>query len=42
VLDLKAEVKPQIFNLPPIADYGHRLVLDIYPLVAVDPVAVLI
>jgi N-acetylmuramoyl-L-alanine amidase len=42
VLDLKADVKPQIFNLPPIADYGHRLVLDIYPLVAVDPVAVLI
>jgi N-acetylmuramoyl-L-alanine amidase len=42
VLDLKADVKPQIFNLPPIADYGHRLVLDLYPLVAVDPVAVLI
>jgi N-acetylmuramoyl-L-alanine amidase len=42
VLDLKADVKPQIFNLPPIADYGHRLVVDIYPLVAVDPVAVLI
>ncbi|HSA69796.1 MAG TPA: N-acetylmuramoyl-L-alanine amidase [Burkholderiales bacterium] len=42
VLDLKAEVKPQIFNLPPIADYGHRLVLDIHPLVAVDPVALLI
>ena len=31
VLDLKAEVKPQIFTLPPIADYGHRLVLDIHP-----------
>src|SRR6185436_20084192 len=29
VLDLKTEVKPQIFTLPPIADYGHRLVLDI-------------
>jgi N-acetylmuramoyl-L-alanine amidase len=42
VLDLKGEVKPQIFNLPPIADYGHRLVLDVYPLVAVDPVALLI
>ena len=42
VLDLKAEVKPQIFTLPPIADYGHRLVLDIHPLVAVDPLAVLI
>jgi N-acetylmuramoyl-L-alanine amidase len=42
VLDLKAEVKPQIFTLPPIADYGHRLVLDIHPLEAVDPLAVLI
>jgi N-acetylmuramoyl-L-alanine amidase len=42
VLDLKAEVKPQIFTLPPISDYGHRLVLDIHPLVAVDPLAVLI
>jgi N-acetylmuramoyl-L-alanine amidase len=42
VLDLKAEVKPQIFTLPPIADYGHRLVLDLHPLVAVDPLALLI
>lgn len=42
VLDLKTEVKPQIFTLPPIADYGHRLVLDIHPLVAVDPLALLI
>src|SRR4030095_3556973 len=41
-LDLQAEVKPQIFTLPPISDYGHRLVLDIHPLVAVDPLAVLI
>ena len=42
VLDLKSEVKPQIFTLPPIADYGYRLVLDIHPLVALDPLAVLI
>jgi N-acetylmuramoyl-L-alanine amidase len=42
VLDLKAEVKPQIFTLPPIADYGHRLVLDIHPLVAIDPLAQLL
>jgi N-acetylmuramoyl-L-alanine amidase len=42
VLDLKADVKPQIFTLPPIAEYGHRLVLDIYPAVAVDPLAALI
>ena len=31
VLDLKADVKPQLFSLPPVAEYGHRLVLDIYP-----------
>ncbi len=42
VLDLKTEVKPQVFALKPIAEYGHRLVLDIYPLVAVDPLAALI
>ena len=42
VLDLKAEVKPQVFSLKPIADYGHRLVLDLYPLVPPDPLAALI
>jgi N-acetylmuramoyl-L-alanine amidase len=40
VLDLKAEVRPQVFFLKPIGEYGHRLVLDIYP--AVDPLAALI
>ncbi len=42
VLDLKAEVKPQVFTLKPIADYGHRLVLDLYPLVAPDPLGALL
>ncbi|HXZ97145.1 MAG TPA: N-acetylmuramoyl-L-alanine amidase [Burkholderiales bacterium] len=42
VLDLKAEVKPQIFALQPIGDYGHRLVLDIYPAVPVDPLMALV
>src|SRR5256886_2802391 len=42
VLDLKTEVKPQVFTLAPIAEYGHRLVLDIYPAVPVDPLAALI
>ena len=42
VLDLKAEVKPQVFTLAPVAEYGHRLVLDIYPAVAPDPLAQLI
>ena len=42
VLDLKAEVKPQVFTLKPIGEYGHRLVLDIYPVVPPDPLAALI
>lgn len=31
VVDLKTEVKPNIFTLPPAGDYKYRLVLDIYP-----------
>jgi len=42
VLDLKAEVKPQLFNLKPVAEYGHRLVLDIYPAVPIDPLMALL
>ena len=41
VLDLKAQVKPQLFSLNPVAEYGHRLVLDVYPLVAIDPLMAL-
>jgi N-acetylmuramoyl-L-alanine amidase len=37
VFDLKSEVKPQAFTLAPIGEYGHRLVVDIYPLVPPDP-----
>jgi len=42
VLDLKSEVKPQIFTLAPIGEYGHRLVLDIYPIEPVDPILALL
>jgi len=42
VLDLKAEVRPQVFMLKPIAEYGYRLVLDIYPAAAIDPLLALI
>jgi len=42
VLDLKSEVRPQVFALKPIAEYGHRLVLDLYPLVPPDPLVALI
>ena len=42
VFDLKAEAKPEVFTLRPVADYGHRLVLDIYPAQAVDPLLALL
>ena len=42
VIDLKADVKPQIFTLRPIGQYGHRLVLDLYPLVPPDPLMALV
>lgn len=42
VLDLKAEVKPQVFTLAPVGEYGHRLVLDLYPVTPPDPLAALI
>lgn len=31
VMELKAEVAPQVFTLPPFGSYRHRLVLDVYP-----------
>jgi len=37
VLMLKTEVKPDVFALTPVAEYGHRLVLDLYPVVRLDP-----
>ncbi|HXC41829.1 MAG TPA: N-acetylmuramoyl-L-alanine amidase, partial [Burkholderiales bacterium] len=40
VLDLKTEVKAQIFALPPVGEYGNRLVLDLYPLT--DPLAAML
>jgi N-acetylmuramoyl-L-alanine amidase len=40
VVDLKSEVKPELFLLPPAGEYNHRLVLDIYPLV--DPLMALL
>ena len=42
VLDLKDEVQPQIFALTPVGEYGHRLVLDIYPLTPPDPLMALL
>lgn len=31
VIELKQDVKPQLFALKPVGEYGHRLVLDLYP-----------
>lgn len=42
VIDLKQPIKPQVFTLQPIADYQHRLVFDLYPKHAPDPLAQLI
>ena len=42
VIDLKRDIAPQVFALTPVAAYQHRLVLDLYPRVAVDPLEALI
>jgi len=42
VLDLKSEVNPQLFALKPVAGYGYRVVLDIYPLTPPDPLMALL
>ena len=41
VMELKAKVAPQIFELKPVGEYGHRLVLDVYPLNPADPLMAL-
>ena len=42
VFDLKEEVNPQVFTLAPVAGYQHRLIFDLYPVGAQDPIAQLI
>jgi len=42
VIELKGEVKPQIFSLNPIGEYNHRLVLDLYPAEPPDPLMALL
>jgi N-acetylmuramoyl-L-alanine amidase len=42
VLDLKQAALPQVFTLPPVAAYAHRLVLDLYPVAQIDPLEALI
>jgi N-acetylmuramoyl-L-alanine amidase len=42
VFDLKQAVAPQLFTLQPVASYQHRLVFDLYPTEAPDPLLALI
>ncbi len=41
-VDLKQVAVPQVFSLPPIAAYQHRLVVDFFPPKPVDPLEALI
>ena len=42
VFDLKQAIAPQVFTLKPVGDYQFRLVLDLYPMVAQDPLTALL
>lgn len=42
VIDLKRPIAPEVFTLQPVAAYAHRLVLDLYPAQALDPLEQLI
>jgi N-acetylmuramoyl-L-alanine amidase len=42
VIDLKQPIAPQVFTLAPVAAYQHRLVFDLYPTQARDPLLELI
>ncbi len=42
VLDLREDVKTELFALAPVASFGHRVVLDLYPLAPVDPLMALL
>ncbi|MEQ1743079.1 MAG: N-acetylmuramoyl-L-alanine amidase [Candidatus Nitrotoga sp.] len=42
VFDLKSQIKPQLFSLMPVANYNHRLILDIYPAIPFDPMMALL
>src|SRR5215831_8252920 len=42
VFELKTEIKPQAFLLKPISEYSHRLVIDVYPAHASDPLLALV
>ncbi len=42
VIELKEDIKPQVFSLEPVAPYQHRLVMDLYPVNPPDPLLALL
>ncbi|MDB5856534.1 MAG: amiC [Ramlibacter sp.] len=42
IIELKQVAIPQVFQLPPVAAYQHRLVVDFFPPKAADPLEALI
>ena len=42
VIDLKTEVTANVFLLPPVGEYGYRLVVDINPIAVPDPLLVVL
>lgn len=42
VIELKQQVRPQVFALAPVGPYQHRLVMDLHSLVPIDPLLTLL
>jgi N-acetylmuramoyl-L-alanine amidase len=42
VIELKEDIKPQVFSLDPVGPYQHRLVMDLYPVNPPDPLLALL
>jgi len=42
VMDLKEDVRPEVFSLAPVGPYAHRLVFDLYPTRPTDPLMALL
>jgi N-acetylmuramoyl-L-alanine amidase len=42
VFDLKTQARVELFALKPVAEFGHRVVLDLYPLQPLDPLMALL
>ena len=42
VIELKEDIKPQVFSLDPVGPYQHRLVMDLHPVNPPDPLLALL